>query len=228
MSRPPGRPGAKEAFPIGAEDHKHEAERVDAVKAAVITVSDSRTVETDESGPRIRSLLEEAGHRVIYHDLLPNHAGRIEALLQELLDGEADCIIFTGGTGLSDKDKTLDTVERYFEKRLDGFGELFRMLSYEEIGSAAIMSRAAAGSVNGKLVVSLPGSKAAVSLALEKLLLPELRHIVWQLRKDRPGVAEQDAGHEHHHGHQHGHDHEHHHGHRHGHHHGHGHGDRGH
>lgn len=166
---------------MGAEDHKRQAAGVEPVPSAVITVSDTRTIETDQSGRLIQRLLGEAGHPTVHYALIPNDEPRIRAELEAQLRADSRLIVFTGGTGLSKRDRTVDVVSGYFEKRIDGFGELFRWLSYDEIGAAAMLSRAEAGAVSGRLVVCLPGSSAAVELALRRLLLPELRHLIWEL-----------------------------------------------
>jgi molybdenum cofactor biosynthesis protein B len=145
--------------------HKHRESAPETVRVAILTISDTRTPETDTGG----DTAEVAGIRNNLVDLLAR--------------SDVDAVITTGGTGISARDTTYEVVERMLEKQLDGFGELFRMLSYEEIGSAAIMSRALAGSVGSKFVASLPGSRNAVRLAVEKLLVPELAHIVFELRK---------------------------------------------
>lgn len=167
---------------MGVEEHRQAAEEsFGAIPVALVTVSDSRTAATDVSGPLMRGLVEQAGHQVVSQTLIPNDPERVRAVLREFLASPARCLVFSGGTGLGRRDVTLDTVRPLFEKELDGFGELFRWLSYQEIGAAAILSRAAAGACQGRLVVCLPGSSAAVRLAFEKLLLPELRHVVREL-----------------------------------------------
>jgi molybdenum cofactor biosynthesis protein B len=163
--------------------HEHHAKAKHAVACAIVTVSDTRTPETDVSGVCIRALLEEAGHRVAGYTILPDEPGRIRAHLEELLALPAlDAVIVNGGTGLAPRDTTFEAIGALLEKRLDGFGELFRMLSYQQVGAAAMLSRAAAGVARGKVVVSLPGAPAAVELAMQKLLLPELGHMVHLLR----------------------------------------------
>jgi molybdenum cofactor biosynthesis protein B len=149
------------------------------VGCAVLTVSDTRTPETDTSGRRIRELLEGGGHRVVTAGILPDEPERIRARLDELLaDPAVEAVIVTGGTGLAPRDTTYEAIAGRLEKRIDGFGELFRSLSYDEIGPAAMLSRAVAGVAAGRIVASLPGSTAAVELAIGKLLLPELGHMV--------------------------------------------------
>lgn len=162
----------------------HKAEAPASIGCFVLTVSDTRTPETDTSGRAIRELLQGAGHIVTGHAILRDEPAQVTAsILERLNDGRTQVIIATGGTGITSRDGTYEAVDKLFEKRLDGFGELFRMLSYDEIGSAAMMSRAAAGTVRRKAVFVLPGSENAVRLALTRLILPELGHVVQQLRK---------------------------------------------
>ena len=148
-------------------------------------VTDTRTAETDESGPLARRLITEAGHTVSDFALLPNDETGTRAHVARLLSrDDVDVVVLSGGTGLGSKDRTVEAVRPLIEKELPGFGELFRMISYQEqIGTAAILTRSLAGGVNGKLIVSLPGSKAAVDLALTKVLLPELKHVLHELRR---------------------------------------------
>jgi len=162
---------------MGHLEHKHHAPR--SLNCAVITISDSRSEADDESGQLIVKTLKENGHMVSAYALLKNDATTIKGKLDELLANETiQFIITSGGTGLGSRDVTVETVAPLLEKRLEGFGELFRHLSYKEIGSAAIMSRALAGVIKGRVIVCLPGSKGAVKLALEKILLPEMGHMV--------------------------------------------------
>ncbi len=172
-------------MPTGTAAHRAEAEALPPLGCAVVTVSDTRTVATDESGALMRGLLESAGYRVEDYALLPNDEARVRAHVRALVERPGvDVVLLTGGTGLGSKDRTVEAVRPLLEKELPGFGELFRMVSFnEQIGAAAILSRAVAGSANGKLVVSMPGSKAAVELALTRILLPELRHAVRELRR---------------------------------------------
>jgi molybdenum cofactor biosynthesis protein B len=165
------------------EEHRSKARRV--VGCFVITVSDTRTEKDDESGGLIASLLEAEGHRLIRRKIVRDEPDEIRGLLDAgMKDPMVDAIILTGGTGISKRDQTYEAVQSFLEKRLDGFGELFRFLSYQEIGSAALLSRAAAGVAGGKAIFSLPGSRAAVRLAMEKLILPEIGHIVAQAERD--------------------------------------------
>jgi len=161
----------------------HQEGKVRHAVCAILTVSDTRTPETDASGVCIRALLEEAGHRVLSYAILPDDPGRIRAHLEELFAVPGlDAVLVNGGTGLAPRDSTFEAVAGLLEKRLDGFGELFRMLSYQQVGSAAMLSRAVAGVARGKIVVSLPGAPAAVELAMQKLLIPELGHMVHLVR----------------------------------------------
>ncbi len=153
------------------------------IACAIVTVSDTRTVETDSSGREIRESLARSGHRIDFYRILPDDPGQIQGLLQEIGDrGDIDALILNGGTGIAPRDTTYDALVPLLEKTLPGFGEIFRYLSYTEIGSRAIASRAIAGIYRGILVFSLPGSTNAVKLALEKLILPEIVHLVKQMR----------------------------------------------
>ncbi|MEC4990055.1 MAG: MogA/MoaB family molybdenum cofactor biosynthesis protein [Oscillatoria sp. PMC 1068.18] len=154
------------------------------VCCAVITVSDTRTTETDKSGRLIQQLLSQAGHQVGAYTIVKDEPTQIQAELNNFCQQEnLDALIFSGGTGIAPRDTTYDALTALLEKTLPGFGELFRWLSYQEIGSRAIASRAIAGIYRHKLIFSLPGSSNAVKLALEKLILPELTHLVTQLGK---------------------------------------------
>ena len=164
--------------------HKHKESAPERVRVAILTISDTRTRETDTGGDVAEDLLSDAGQEVVERRIVRDEVSGIRNSLIDLLArSDVDAVVTTGGTGISARDTTYEVVERMLEKRLDGFGEIFRMLSYEEIGSAAIMSRALAGSVGSKFVASLPGSHNAVRLAVEKLLVPELSHVVFELRK---------------------------------------------
>ncbi len=172
-------------LPTGTSEHREAAARRSPVRVAVVVVSDKRTLATDESGPLARRLLTDAGHDVTDFALLPNDEGNTREHVARLLArADVDAVILCGGTGLGAKDRTVEAVRPLIEKELPGFGELFRMLSYQhQIGTSSILTRALAGGVNGKLVVSLPGSKAAVDLALTMVLLPELQHLMHELRR---------------------------------------------
>lgn len=147
------------------------------VICAIVTVSDTRTAETDTSGTRIRELLSGAGHRIAAYSILPDEPSIVRPRLVELIAESTEAIIVNGGTGLARRDTTYEAVVGLLDKRLDGFGELFRSLSYAEIGAAAMLSRAVAGVSAQTVLVSLPGSTKAVELAMQKLLLPVLGHM---------------------------------------------------
>lgn len=169
--------------PEPSEEHRAAAAGLTAA-CAVLTVSDTRTEATDEGGRRVVEALEAAGHRVVDREIVPDEPDRIAARLSAWLEsGGYDLIVTTGGTGVARRDTTVEVVDRLLDKRLDGFGEIFRMLSYREIGAAAMLSRALAGTVGGTAVFALPGSKAAVRLAMEELVVPELPHLLRELRK---------------------------------------------
>jgi molybdenum cofactor biosynthesis protein B len=164
----------------------HRAEASGRVaRCAVVTVSDSRTEATDESGPLARRLLESGGHTVVESALLRNDESRVRQLVEQLVArDDIDVVILSGGTGLGSKDRTIEAIRPLLERELPGFGELFRSVSYDEqIGTAALLTRALAGTSGRTLVVSLPGSKAAVELALTRLLLPELSHLLREIQR---------------------------------------------
>jgi len=164
--------------------HKHREAAPEHVRVAVLTISDTRTVENDTGGDTIEGHLREAGHEVVQRTIVRDEASAIRTTLVNMLDRpDVDAVITTGGTGISARDTTYEVVDRMIDKKLDGFGEIFRMLSYEEIGAAAILSRTIAGAAGTKFIASLPGSRNAVRLAMEKLLVPELAHVVFELRK---------------------------------------------
>ncbi len=162
-------------------DLEHKAQAPVSVRCFVITVSDTRTDATDASGRAIVALLEAAGHFVSGRTIVKDDPELVRGTIErQLANPDVQVIITTGGTGITSRDSTYEAIDTLLQKRLDGFGELFRMLSYEQIGPAAMMSRAAAGLVAGRIIVSLPGSEAAVRLAMERLLIPELGHLVQQ------------------------------------------------
>jgi molybdenum cofactor biosynthesis protein B len=163
---------------------EHKAHAPASVACFALTVSDTRTEANDTGGQTIRELLQRAGHSVSGHAIVRDDPAQVTAVIRErLADAATQVIITTGGTGISARDTTFEAVTTLFDKRLDGFGELFRLISFNEIGAAAMMSRATAGTVGRKAIFVLPGSPAAVRLAMEKLILPELGHIVQQLTK---------------------------------------------
>jgi molybdenum cofactor biosynthesis protein B len=161
------------------EEHRRD-QRVRA-NCAVIVTSDKRGPETDETGREAMRILEEEGHRVEAYMILRNNVEEIRRAVSELMDrDDLQVIITSGGTGISSRDNTIEAVGPIIEKHIEGFGELFRRLSYEEIGGAAMLSRATAGVARGKLIICLPGSKGAVELGLRRILLPALGHILWE------------------------------------------------
>ncbi len=165
------------------ESHRAAA-RKERARCAVLTISDTRTKETDKGGAIIVESLEADGHHVSDYEIVRDESREIEAALRGWLkDGDIDLILTTGGTGIASRDTTIEVVERLLDKRLEGFGELFRMLSWQEVGPAAMLSRAIAGLSGETLIFSLPGSTNAVRLAMEKLIIPELRHLVWERRR---------------------------------------------
>jgi molybdenum cofactor biosynthesis protein B len=162
---------------MGYQEHKHKSPK--NINCAVLIISGTRTEQSDESGKLIMQALKKGGHRVISYSILKNDADSILKKLDELINKESLQIIITsGGTGASHLDITIETISPILEKKLDGFGELFRFLTYQEIGTGSIMSRAMAGVVKGKVIVCLPGSVEAVSLAMERIILPEMGHLV--------------------------------------------------
>jgi len=161
---------------------EHRKTAVTGVRCAVLTISDTRALETDLSGRAIVELLEAAGHVVAKRQILQDEPTDVhEAVVAQL--GGVDAIVTTGGTGITSRDSTFEAIDGLIEKRLDGFGELFRALSYQEIGSAAMLSRATAGVARGTAIFILPGSENAVRLGMTKLILPELGHVVRELRR---------------------------------------------
>ena len=165
-------------------DAEHRQQGPSSVRCFVLTVSDTRTEATDTGGRAIRDLLGAAGHTVAGQAIVRDDAALVRGTVEQQLAGaDVDVVITTGGTGITSRDTTYEAIDGLIEKRLDGFGELFRMLSYEQVGPAAMMSRATAGLARGRIVIALPGSEAAVRLAMEKLVLPELGHLVQQARK---------------------------------------------
>jgi molybdopterin adenylyltransferase len=166
---------------MSVAEHKAKGKR--SIRCFVVTISDTRDEATDSSGQLIKSHLSNEGHSISGYRIAKDEPAEIEGLLrQALAQPDVDAILVNGGTGIAPRDGTYEVIVRLLDKRLDGFGEIFRYLSYQDIGSAAIMSRAVAGSAQGKILISLPGSKGAVGLAMEKLILPELRHMVSQLQ----------------------------------------------
>lgn len=174
------------------ESHREAAHSED-VRCALITVSDTRTTENDKSGALMHDRLQSAGHEIVRRDIVPDDQGRITSLLEDLTRmPEVDAILMSGGTGISSRDGTYEVVSDLIERELPGFGELFRMLSYEEVGAAAMLSRATAGVCRSRLVFSMPGSTNAVKLAMDELIVPELQHLVWEVRRQGGGAPAED------------------------------------
>jgi len=174
-----------EANPASREHH-HRKGAAAEVPTAVITVSDTRTLDTDAGGARVVELLGASGHRVVVREIVKDEPAEISAALRALLvRDDVRAVILTGGTGVAPRDVTPEAVEPLLDRVVPGFGELFRALSYEEIGSAALLSRALAGLASGRVVFVLPGSRGAVELAMRKLVLPELGHLAAEAVKTR-------------------------------------------
>jgi molybdenum cofactor biosynthesis protein B len=172
---------ARSATPSSAQ-HRRAAAGQTAL-CGVLTISDTRTPATDTGGQRIVEALEGAGHAIAHYRIVPDEPHLIQGHLEGWVEEGLDLVVTTGGTGISSRDTTIEVVERLLDKRIEGFGELFRMLSWEQVGAAAMLSRAVGGLAGETLVFSLPGSPNAVALALEKLLIPELAHLLWERRR---------------------------------------------
>jgi len=186
---------------VSASSHRKAAPAADEIRVAVITVSDTRTLQSDESGSLAEALTTKAGHQLTRRDLVRDEPSQIAARVRELADRrEVDAILLTGGTGVAARDGTVEALTPLFDRRLDGFGELFRMLSFAEVGAAAMLSRATGGTRGAVAIFAMPGSPAAVQLALEKLILPELRHLIGQLRQAHELGAAASEGPDHVHG----------------------------
>lgn len=166
---------------MGAEDHRKLAGQ-GSVTLAIVTVSDTRTPETDLNRQYIEERMTELGHRVAAYRLIKDEPDQVEAVLDELANmDDIRIILFNGGTGIAPRDTTFDVISRKLEKTLPGFGEIFRMLSYQEVGAAAMLSRATAGVYRSTFVVSTPGSPNAVQIAVERLIIPEINHLAWEI-----------------------------------------------
>jgi molybdenum cofactor biosynthesis protein B len=171
----------------GGEDAvaaQHKRDAPPSIRCAVITVSDTRTPATDTGGAEVVRQLESAGHAVVAREIVPDEPTRLQPLLESYRDNpDVDAVLLTGGTGISSRDQTFETVEALLTKVLPGYGELFRMLSYAEIGAAAMLSRTIGGLAGRTVVLTMPGSPAAVTLAMQKVILPELGHLVREARR---------------------------------------------
>jgi molybdenum cofactor biosynthesis protein B len=163
---------------------EHKAQGPSSISCAIITCSDTRTPETDKSGQLVRELLTNEGHQIDAYHIVKDEPADVQKLIQNLSKKQAlAAIIINGGTGISQRDSTFEAIDGLLEKRLVGFGEIFRYLSYKDIGSPAILSRATAGLYQGKVIFSIPGSSGAVRLAMKNLIIPELPHIVGEINK---------------------------------------------
>jgi molybdenum cofactor biosynthesis protein B len=165
--------------------HRAIAQERGPVAIAVVTVSDSRTPETDTNRKYLEERIAAAGHRVSAYRLIKDEPAQVSDVLEELAASEAQILIWNGGTGIAPRDTTYDVLSRRLEKTLPGFGELFRMLSFEQVGAAAMLSRAVAGVYRGKVVISTPGSPNAVETAWTRLIEPELEHLAWEVVRTR-------------------------------------------
>jgi molybdopterin adenylyltransferase len=161
--------------------HRTAGRDLGPLRIALITVSDTRDANTDRNGAYLRKAVAAAGHEVFDYRLVPDEPARLAELLEDVCGRGAQVVLLNGGTGISSRDTTFDVLSRKLEKPLPGFGELFRLLSYRQVGSAAMLSRAVAGTFRGALVFSMPGSPNAVRLAWEELIQPELSHLAWEL-----------------------------------------------
>ena len=166
---------------MSSTEHRRDAPR--SVTVHIITVSDTRTLDTDTSGSAIASLLEQRGHAVNGRTVLRDEPADVRAKVLDLVAAGVDAVITTGGTGITARDGTFEAVDGLLTKRLPGFGEIFRMISYQQIGAAAMLSRATAGLVDRTVVIALPGSENAVRLAMDELIVPELGHLVREARR---------------------------------------------
>ena len=170
--------------PVDSTPREHKADAPKSVGCFVLTISDTKMPGTDTSGQLIRELLENAGHAVRGSAIVKDEPNQVQAVIREqCADPGVQVVILTGGTGITSRDSTFEAVEALLDKRLTGFGELFRFLSYQEIGAAAMLSRAQAGVSRGRIVFSLPGSPNACRLAMEKLIIPELGHLVREINR---------------------------------------------
>lgn len=178
------RPAHALLYRMSESTAQHRQQSPQAVCCAVITVSDTRTLENDRGGEMLSTSLTGAGHTLLRREIVPDDPARIRAILDVLADDAAiDAVLVTGGTGIAARDQTFETISHMLTKVLPGYGELFRMLSYDDIGPAAMLSRTIGGVIGRVVVLTMPGSPAAVRLALDKLILPELGHLVYEARK---------------------------------------------
>lgn len=167
------------------EQHRALAREAGPVGVAIVTVSDSRTPDTDENRKYLERELAAMGHQVVAYKLIKDEPAQVVDALEEMANTEARLLLWNGGTGIAPRDTTFDVLSRKLEKTLPGFGELFRMFSYEQVGAAAMLSRAVAGTYRGKVVISTPGSPNAVETAWTKLIRPEIEHLAWEVARLR-------------------------------------------
>ena len=185
VDQPPrGKPASRPAIILRMSHTEHRAASPACVRCYVLTVSDTRTEENDTGGRLLRDLLADSGHHIVGHAIVPDEATTLNGAIARQLDSEeVQAVITTGGTGISRRDGTYEVVSQLIEKRIDGFGELFRALSFKEIGPAAMLSRACAGTARGTILISLPGSQNAVRLGMTTLVIPELGHLVREVTR---------------------------------------------
>lgn len=167
----------------GNNEHHHKAAQMSPARVAIVTVSDTRTPDTDTNGFYLKQEIERSGFEMAAYHIVRDEPLEIETLLDSLVQLDVHLILFNGGTGISKRDTTFDVISRKLEKTMPGFGEIFRMLSYEQVGAAAMFSRATAGVYKGKVIISTPGSPAAVQLAWEKLIASEMQHLAWEITR---------------------------------------------
>jgi molybdopterin adenylyltransferase len=168
---------------MSIEEHQKAASQVERIRIAIITISDTRTHETDTNGLYLKEEIAKHGHTLTGYTILPDEPAQVTAHITQIAQTDTQVILLNGGTGISPRDSTYDAIAPLLEKTLPGFGEIFRLLSYKTIGSAAMLSRATAGVYKGTILFSTPGSHNAIKLAWEQLILPELRHLVWEKSK---------------------------------------------
>ena len=167
----------------GSTAHRAHARELGPIGISIVTVSDSRSESDDDNGAWLREQIETTGHRLCEYRVLPDEPKLIVEALEQCASADAQIVLFNGGTGISKRDSTYDAISSRLEKTLTGFGELFRMLSYEQVGAAAMFSRATAGVFRGTVIVSTPGSPAAVQLAWNELIAPEIAHLAWEVAR---------------------------------------------
>ncbi len=166
------------------QQHRDIAAKQGPVHVAIVTVSDTRTRDNDTGGDLIQDRVTTAGHIVAFRAIVKDEPDQIGALLDKIVgETQARLVLFTGGTGIAPRDTTYDVISRKLEKHMPGFGELFRMLSFGEVGAAAMLSRATAGTYKGRVVMSMPGSPNAVQVAMDKLIMPEIQHLAWEVAR---------------------------------------------